>query len=130
MAYQPPPPPAGSRPGPVRPGIVTAAAVLFFVGGGLQVLFGLFVLLASSIAAFFLIVAVVLLALGGLEIYVGTQILALRERGRSFGIVLAAISGFFNLLLLFKRPVSGIIGLAIDVFIIYALTSARDSFTA
>ena len=124
----PPPPPAEAGP-PARPGMVTAAAVLFFIGGGLQILFGLFALLASTVAAFLLIVAIVVLALGALQIYVGTQILQLREQGRSIGIVLAAVSGFFNLLFLFKRPAGGVIGLAIDAFIVYALVTNSGAFT-
>jgi len=71
----------------------------------------------------------VILALGALEIYVGTQILELHERGRSIGIVLAAVSAFFNLLFLFQRPFSGVIGLAIDAFIVYALVTNAEAFT-
>ena len=130
MADRPPSPPPPPEAGPpARPGMVTAAAALFFVGGGLQILFGLFALLASAVAAFLLIVAIVILALGALEIYVGTQILELHERGRSIGIVLAAVSAFFNLLFLFKRPFSGVIGLAIDAFIVYALVTNAEAFT-
>jgi uncharacterized membrane protein HdeD (DUF308 family) len=125
--YQPPPP---GRPAGARPGAVTAAGVILIVAGALALLGGLILLVASSLGAIFALFAVIYLALGALEIYAGVQVLNLRERGRQIGLVLAGISAIVSLILIAKGPVSSVIGIALDAFIIYALYTNRQYFTA
>ncbi|HJP65286.1 MAG TPA: hypothetical protein VKA30_03155, partial [Actinomycetota bacterium] len=67
-------------------------------------------------------------AVGALQIYAGIQVLGLHERGRIIGIVLAAIGAVFSLISVGRTPGSSIIGIAIDVFIIYALVSNASEF--
>jgi hypothetical protein len=129
----PPPPPSygGSGPGAgARPGAVTAAAVLLFIGGGFAVLGGLLLLTASSVAAILSVIGILLLAIGAVEIYAGVQVLALRERGRVLAVVLAAVGAVFSLLSIGRTPGSSIVGIAIDAFIIWALTRNSQYFTA
>ena len=123
------PPPAG-RPAGARPGVVTAAGVILIVAGALALLGGLILLVASSLGAIFAVLAVIYLAVGALEIYAGVQVLNLKERGRQIGLVLAAVSAVLSLVLIAKGPVSSVLGLALDAFVIYALYTNRQYFTA
>ena len=102
MADYPPPPSSAARPGPV-----IAAGILLIVGGGLAILF---------------------LGIGALELYAGIQVLALKEIGRTIGIVLAAISGVLSLISIAKTPSTSIVQIAIDAFIIWALTQNAAAF--
>lgn len=134
----PPPPPAPPPPGygatgpgaSARPGVVTAAAVLLFIGGGFALLGALILLTASSVAAFLSIIAVLLAAIGAVEIYAGRQVLALKETGRVLAIVLAAIGLLFQLFSIGRAAGSSIVGIAIDAFIIWALATNAQYFTA
>jgi hypothetical protein len=116
--------------------LVTAAGVLLIVAGALGVLGGFFLLAGAGVAAgagvggLFLIIGISILVIGALEIYAGIQVLGLHERGRVVGIVLAAVGALFSLLSIARTPGSSIIGLAIDVFIIYALVSKQSEFHA
>ena len=111
----------------VRPGAVTAAGVLLIIGGVLGILAGLFLLFA--IAGVFGLLGVVVIVIGALELYAGRRVLGLKENGRQIGIVLAAISGVLNLLSIGRAPGSSIISLAIDLFILWALTQNAAYFT-
>ena len=132
MAEYPPPPP---RPGSTRPGVVTAAAILLIVAGGLSVLVGLLLLAGAGRAAgagvggLFAVLAIMSLAVGALQIYAGIQVLNLRSVGRTLGIALAAIGAVFALLSIGRTTGTNIIGIAIDVFIIWALVTNADVFT-
>lgn len=135
----PPPPPGGTtEPSgtPVRSPMVTAAAVLLIVAGALGVLGGLLLLSGAGIAAgaavggLFAVIAILVLGVGALEIYAGIQVLGLHERGRMIGIVVAAVGAFFNLLSIGRAPVTSIVGILIDAFIIYALVTNADEFHA
>jgi hypothetical protein len=114
--------------------VVTAAAVLLLVGGGLSVLTGILLLSGAGVAAgrgvggLFLAVALITLAVGGMEIYAGLRVLELKEAGRALGIVLAAVAGFLNLLALSRATGGSVIGLAIDAFILYALITNAQYF--
>jgi len=129
MAQQPPPPPPppGSygRPGAARPGVITAVAVLLFVGGGFGVLGGLILLGAGG---GFTALGLVIIAISAVQIYAGVQVLALRERGRKLAIALAAISAVLQLISIGRATGSSIIGIAIDAFIIWACVTNADRF--
>lgn len=126
-----PPPPGAAR---ARPGVVTAAAVLLIVAGALSVITGLLLLggagtvAGTGVSGLFLIVGIISLAVGALEIYAGVQVLGLREIGRKIGVVIAAIGALFSLLSIGRAPASAVIGIAIDAFIIWALTTNAELF--
>jgi hypothetical protein len=137
MASNMPPPPPPDRPASSsRPTVVTVAGVLLIVGGALAALAGILLLAGAGVAAgsgvggLFLIVALIVLAIGILQIYAGTQVLALKERGRQIGIWFAGIAGVLSLLSIGRTPGSSIIQIAIDAFIIWALISNQQYFTA
>jgi len=114
--------------------MVTAAAVLLLIGGGLSILAGIFLLAGAGVAAgrpiggLFLFVGLVSLAVGALELYAGIKVLELREPGRVLAIVLAGVAAFLNLLSIGRSPGSSVIGLAINAFIVYALFTNAQYF--
>src|SRR5438128_530991 len=134
MSYSPDAPPPPDRAPQARPGVVTAAAVLLLVGGGLSILTGILLLSGAGVAAgrgvggLFVLVGLITLAVGALEVYAGIKVLDLRESGRMLGIVLAAIAGFLNLLSLGRAAGGSVIGLAINAFILYALITNAQYF--
>ena len=128
-----PPPPSPDTP-TNRPGMVTAAAVLLFIVGGLQCLAGLIALFGGTVlvgsfgTGVLILIGLVVLAIGLLHIYAGVKVLDLQEQGRIIGIVIAAIGAFLGLLRLAGRTRSGILGLLIDAFILYALITNAQYF--
>lgn len=139
MDQTPPPPPPeypSRRPaGGARPGVITAVAVLMFVGGGLSVLAGLLAVGGGGMLgdAFggggtLAVFGILVLAVGAVQIYAGVQILGLRERGRILGIVIAGLSALLTLPQLGDAAGSAIISLAIDAFIIWALVTNAEVF--
>ena len=132
----PPPPPPGYGPpayGPSgagsRPGVVTAAAVLLFIVGGLNAIGGLILITAASIGAFLVLIGILSLGIAAAEIYAGAQVMALKERGRIIGTILAVVGLVFQLLAIAKAPGSSILGICIQGFIIWALVSNAQYFT-
>jgi hypothetical protein len=127
------PPPPGDRPD-ARPGAVTAAAILLLVGGAFDILGGVLLLGGAGVAAgrgvggLFAFFAVVYLAVGASKLYAGTRVLDLREAGRQLGMVLAVAGAVLNLLSLGRTAGSSVVGLAIDIFIVYALVTNAESF--
>jgi hypothetical protein len=122
----PPPPPSGAA---ARPSVVTAAGVLLIIGGAFAILGGLILFgVGGSLGGLFVVLGIVLLAIGALELYAGIQVLNLRESGRRIAIILAIISGALSLLSIAKTPASSVVGIAIDVFIIWALTQNAQYF--
>lgn len=130
--FTPPLPPSDAA--PARPGVVTAAAVLLIIAGALSVITGLLLLggagtvAGTSVSGLFVIVGIISLAVGALEIYAGVQVLGLNENGRKIGVVISAIGAAFSLLSIGRAPASAVIGIAIDAFIIWALTSNAELF--
>ncbi|HXF73096.1 MAG TPA: hypothetical protein VNO79_10860 [Actinomycetota bacterium] len=125
--------PTGPSGSPARPGLVTAAAVLLFIGGGLGALGGLLAVtgggfVGGGLGGIAIVLGLVMLAVGALEIYAGVQVLALKEQGRMIGLVLAAIGALLSLLQLGAVPGSAIVGLAINGFVIYALVTTASAF--
>ncbi len=118
-----PPPPTGYSYGPRQgiPSQVNVVSILMFIGGGFAILGGLLLFALSGVGAVFVVVGLILLVVGALEIWVGVALRQLKEWARTAAIVLAAISGLFNLLSAFKGSVGSIIGLIIDAVIIYLL---------
>jgi len=116
--------------------MVTGAGVLLIVAGALGVLGGLLLLAGAGAAAgsgvggLFLVIGILILAIGALEIYAGIQVLGLHERGRIIAIGLAAVGALFSLISIARTPVSSIIGILIDAFIIYALVTYAGEFHA
>ena len=134
MSYSPDAPPPPDRAPQARPGVVTAAAVLLLVGGGLSILTGILLLSGAGVAAgrgvgsLFRSVGLITLAVGALEVYAGIRVLDLREPGRMLGMILAAVAGFLNLLSLGRAAGGSVIGLAINAFILYALITNAQHF--
>ena len=134
MSYPPDVPPPPDRTPHARPGVVTAAAILLLVGGGLSLLIGILLLSGAGVGAgrsvggLFLLVGLITLGVGALQVYAGIKVLELRESGRVLGIALAAVAGFLNLLALGRAAGGSIIGLAIDAFILYALITNAQYF--
>ena len=133
MGQTPPPPPGAASGGTTRPSLVTAAAVLLFVGGGFGVLGGLLALfgggwfggvLGGAVAVF----GIIVLAISALQIWAGVQILNLREAGRILGIVLSAIGALLALGQLGGSAGGGVLSLAINGFVIYALITTQSYF--
>ncbi len=110
-----------------RPAIVTVAAVLIFIVGGLNALAGLILVTAGS-GGFVVMLGLLSLAVAAAEIYAGMQVLALRERGRILAIVLAGIGLTFQVLSI-GRAGASILGILIHGSIIWILVSNRQSFT-
>ena len=114
--------------------MVTAAAVLLFIIGGLQCLAGLIALFGGTLltgsfgTGVLILIGLVVIAIGVLHIYAGVKVMNLEEQGRIIGIVIAAIGAFLGLLRLVGRPGSGILGLLIDAFILYALITNAQYF--
>jgi len=135
-----PPPPADPFSGvptprplaaPVRrPGPITGAAGVLMVAGALSLGIGLMGVTgdrvnidlpflegesAERIAAFWLIVQ------GSLALVAGWLVLRLRPAGRALGIVIAVLGILTGLAQLRSSGSSGLLGLALDAFVLYAL---------
>jgi hypothetical protein len=109
---------------------VTAASVLLFVLGGLAILGALVLFALGSLAAIFTIVAILYLVVGALAIYAGVQCLGLKSSGQRLGIVLAAIIGILALISIGKSTAFSIVYIAMAAFIIWALYTNKEYFTA
>ncbi|PZS33385.1 MAG: hypothetical protein DLM58_07855 [Pseudonocardiales bacterium] len=124
MTYNPPPNvPAQSGYGasPAVPAQVNTAAILLFVSGGFGILGGLLLLALGSLGALFAAIGVFLLIVSAFEIWVGVALRQLKPWARTAAIALAAIGGLFSLISLLKGGYTSIIGLGLDIFIIYLL---------
>lgn len=139
-----PPPQFGGQtpyPGPsqypspnnARPGMVTAAAVLGFVVGGLAILGGLITLLAGGIAAtvyaglggIVIVFAILFLGVGALYIFAGLK--ALQGKNAKILVIVAGVATVLQLISMFSdfTPTS-LVGLAISVGIIALLLQEQS----
>jgi hypothetical protein len=115
---------------PRRPGPVTGAAGVLMVAGALSLIVGLmgvtgeglnidFPFLegesAERIAAYWLVLQ------GGLSLVAGWLVLRLRPAGRVLGIVVASLGILTGLVQLRSAGSSGLLGLALDAFVLYGL---------
>ncbi|WP_111766303.1 hypothetical protein [Nakamurella deserti] len=111
-----------------RPGMVTAAAVLAFVGGGIYILGGLAALVGGSLVAvggLFTVIAVVLLVIGGILIWGGVAALSGRDAriltiAVGAGIVLNLIS------LIGDFEARSLTGFVIPGLVLYFLLNAQS----
>ena len=142
----------------VRPGITTAAAIVLIVLGVLTAILGLFALLAASIFASGMeipgieqlgdnaagaiggVIAIfggVFIVFGILQVVSGINVFSAKGWARILGIVLAVISALFGLLALLgsgepganSSPIVGLILLAANAFVIWALATNGRYFT-
>jgi hypothetical protein len=113
-----------------RPGPITGAAGVLMVAGALSLGIGLMGVTgdrvnidlpflegesAERIAAFWLILQ------GSLALVAGWLVLRLRPAGRALGIVIAVLGILTGLAQLRSSGSSGLLGLALDAFVLYAL---------
>jgi hypothetical protein len=112
-----------------RPGTITAAGLLLIVRGLFGLLTGLISFGLSSVSGILTLIGILFLPIGLLEIYAGIQVLNLREIGRQLGIVVAVVGLVLGLIFLVKF-LALIVGLLLDAFIVYTLSSNRAYFTA
>ena len=113
---------------PPLPGPVKVSSILLFIGGGFGVLGGLLLLALAGSAnsdvgdkGLVIFVGILLLALGALEIYVGVELRRLKRWARTATIVLASIGAVLQIIGLAQGGYTNIVGLAIDVLIIYMM---------
>lgn len=136
-AMPPPGPPAWNAK-PPRPGWVTFVAVYDFIGGSFAILVGLALLLGGAfvgalfdefgdaVGALLSVVGFVILAIGILEVILGVYILKGAPWARMVNLVLAILGivvGAISLLsIVLTGDPSGIIGLALSILVVVALT--------
>jgi len=129
MTYSPPPnmpppnmPPPGYGGPPARvPSQVTTAAILLFISGGFGILGGLLFLALGSLGALFAAIGVFLLVVSAIEIWVGVALRQLKPWSRTAAMALAGIGAVFSLVSLLKGGYTSIVGLGLDIVIIYLL---------
>lgn len=123
-----PPPGYGGAPTQNRPGMVTAAAILAFVSGGLGLLGGLLafsVLGSFGVPGFFVIIVIIGIIISAGLIYGGIQAL----QGKSFTILLAlaAASIVLNLIsMLSYFTITSVLSFIIPVLIIVFLMNPQS----
>jgi hypothetical protein len=118
MAYE------GSTP---RPPLVTAAAIVLFVAGGLNLL-GALILLAADLGGVEIVLILLSLAIGAASIYAGVQILQLREQGRALGLGIAAVGGILALMSIIQGNPYQILALLLYGFVLFALVTQAAAF--
>jgi hypothetical protein len=129
----PPPPGYGYGVQPQRGGLpsgVNVASILFFVVGGLSVLGGLILLLASTFTTAGHTIGAVALIVGLVEIWVGVALRQLKQWARLVGLVLACLGAILQLIGLIAGGYTGVVGLVLNVVIIYMLMrpDSRQAF--
>lgn len=126
---------------PVRPQLVTAAAVTLIVLGAVQGLAGV-VLMALSPADLARIgsignmdldsvargIGLFSLVIGALEVLAGILVLRLSEGGRIFAVVVAAFGAFGGFASVVSGSAPGVLTLGLYAFVIYVLFSQRAAF--
>jgi hypothetical protein len=122
--------------GPVRrPGLVTASAILLLLSGAFSVLAG-FAIMAwgddlkvdEATRQLLSIVGVVSFGVGALQGLTGVLILLQVRAGRTLGIVLGALGVASALFTLARGGGTGLIGLALNGLILYALSVHGRAF--
>jgi hypothetical protein len=117
-----------------RPSVVTTVAVLLFIRGGLSILGGLIALTGGSFLAGFggtgalVVWGVIALLVGIVEIWAGTGILNLREQARMVALLVVGFDAALTIIFLIQGAGGGVIGLALDAFIIWTLVNRKDLF--
>lgn len=113
-----------------RPQVVTVAAILLFIAGGLGILGGLLAFgAAGQLGGGIVVVALINLIIGAAAIYAGIQILNLREQGRMIGLAVAGIGLVFALIYLIAyQQWLQLIGVLLYGFVLYALWTNAQYF--
>ena len=117
-----------------RPSVVTTVAVLLFIRGGLSILGGLIALTGGSFLAGFggtgalVVWGIIAILVGIVEIWAGTGILNLREQARMVALAVVAIDAALTVIFLVQGAGGGVIGLALDAFVIWTLVTKKDLF--
>jgi len=122
------------QPSSTRPSVVTTVAVLLFIRGGLSILGGIIALAGGSFLAGFggtgalVVWGIVAMLVGMVEIWAGTGILNLREQARMVAIAVVGIDAALTIIFLVQGAGGGVIGLALDAFVIWTLVTKKDLF--
>jgi len=122
------------QPSSTRPSVVTTVAVLLFIRGGLSILGGVIALAGGSFLAGFggtgalVVWGIVAMLVGMVEIWAGTGILNLREQARMVAIAVVGIDAALTIIFLVQGAGGGVIGLALDAFVIWTLVTKKDLF--
>jgi hypothetical protein len=117
-----------------RPSIVTTVAILLFVRGGLSILGGLIALTGGSFLAGFggtgalVVWGIIAMLVGIVEIWAGTGILNLREQARIVALAVVGIDAALTIIFLVRGAGGGVIGLALDAFVIWTLVTRKELF--
>ena len=117
-----------------RPSIVTTVAILLFIRGGLSILGGLIALTGGSFLAGFggtgalVVWGIIAMLVGVVEIWAGTGILNLREQARMAALAVVGIDAALTIIFLVQGAGGGVIGLALDAFVIWTLVTRKDVF--
>ena len=115
------------QPASARPPLITAAGIVLIIAGALSVVSALILLsLTGGLGILYVLIG---LAVGAASIWAGWMVLQLREQGRSLGLILAIVGAVFALIALIQGSTVSIINLALDAFLIYALSTTRQYFT-
>ena len=122
------------QPSSTRPSVVTTVAVLLFIRGGLSILGGVIALAGGSFLAGFggtgalVVWGIIAMLVGMVEIWAGTGILNLREQARMVAIAVVGIDAALTIIFLVQGAGGGVIGLALDAFVIWTLVTKKDLF--
>ena len=122
-------------PAQARPSVVTTVAVLLFIGGALAILGGMIAVFGGGFLIGFggtgvlIMLGIVWIGLGVVEIWAGSGILKMQEQARMVAIVIAGASAALTIINIASGAPSGIIGLAIDAFVIWALVTNKQLFS-
>jgi hypothetical protein len=122
------------QPSSTRPSVVTTVAVLLFIRGGLSILGGIVALAGGSFLAGFrgtgalVVWGIIAMLVGMVEIWAGTGILNLREQARMVAMAVVGIDAALTITFLVQGAGGGVIGLALDAFVIWTLVTKKDLF--
>jgi hypothetical protein len=111
-----------------RPPMLSAAAIVLFMVGGLNLLGALLLFTASSLGGIEVVLALLSLAIGAASIYAAMQILQLRDQGRALGLGIAAVGGILALLSIIRGNPYQIVALLLYGFMLYALVTQAAAF--
>ena len=117
-----------------RPSVVTTVAILLFIRGGLSILGGIIALTGGSFLAGFggtgalVVWGIIAILVGVVEIWAGTGILNLREQARIVALAVVGIDAALTIVFLVQGAGGGVIGLALDAFVIWTLVTRKDLF--
>lgn len=122
-----------------RSGVVTFIGVLFLIAALFTIIDGLVALERHGfyignendlVIRDYTAWGIVLLALGGLQLFVGWGILSRVASAQVVGIILAGISAIFHLAFFVAYPAWSVAILVLDAVIIYGLTVHSDEFSS